>query len=71
MIIHKKNHGVQAFIVPIRDSKTLKLLPGIEAGDIGPKFGFSSKDNGFLILNKIEIPKRNMLRKFISVSKSG
>lgn len=29
MIIHKKNHGVQAFIVPIRDPKTFKLLPGI------------------------------------------
>lgn len=71
MIVHKKNHGVQAFIVPIRDPKTFKLLPGIDAGDIGPKFGFTTKDNGYLVMNKIEIPKRNMLRKFISVSKNG
>jgi acyl-CoA oxidase len=46
-------------------------LPGIEVGDIGPKFGFASKDNGYLIMNNITIPKTNMLRKFTSVSKTG
>lgn len=46
-------------------------MPGIEVGDIGPKFGFHSKDNGYLIMRDIVIPKTNMLRKFTSVSKTG
>lgn len=71
LIIHGKNHGVHSFIVPIRDLNTFELLPGIEAGDIGPKFGFHSKDNGYLIMNNVVIPKRNMLRRFVSVSKTG
>ena len=32
--------GIQAFYVPIRDIETHRPLPGIEIGDIGPKFGF-------------------------------
>ena len=70
LIIDNKNKGVHSFIVPIRD-KDLKLLPGVDAGDIGPKFGFHSKDNGYLILNKVRIPRENMLRRFISVTKEG
>lgn len=40
-------------------------------GDIGPKIGFNTKDNGYLILKNVVIPKSNMLRGFISVSKKG
>ena len=29
MIVKGEKHGVQSFIVPIRDVKTLKILPGI------------------------------------------
>ena len=43
------SHGVQNFIVPIRDLKTHLPLPGIEVGDIGAKFGYNAKDNGFKI----------------------
>jgi acyl-CoA oxidase len=46
-------------------------MPGIEAGDIGPKIGFHSKDNGYLILHNVVIPKKNMLRRYVSVSDSG
>jgi acyl-CoA oxidase len=71
LIIHGKNHGVHSFIVPVRDTTTLETLPGIEVGDIGPKIGFSTKDNGYLIMHNVVIPKRNMLRKFVSVNKKG
>jgi len=40
-------------------------------GDIGPKFGFNCKDNGYLIFNNIKIPRRNMLMKYHKVSKEG
>lgn len=65
-----KNHGVHAFIVPIRD-KDLNPLPGVEVGDIGPKIGFTSKDNGYLILKNVVIPRKNMLRRFVSISQKG
>ena len=70
LIVKGKNHGVHSFIVKIRDENH-KPLPGIEAGDIGPKIGFHSKDNGYLRFNNVRIPKKNMLRRYISVSKKG
>lgn len=71
LIVQGKKHGIHSFIVPIRDPKTFEPLPGIEVGDIGPKYGYHTKDNGYLIMNNISIPKTNMLRKFVSVSKTG
>jgi len=70
LIIKGKSFGVHAFIVQIRDSN-MKPMPGVEVGDIGPKIGFHSKDNGYLILNNVAIPRRNMLRRFVSVSQDG
>ena len=47
LIIGKKRYGVLPFIVQIRDTQTFKLMPGIKAGDIGPKIGFNNKNNGW------------------------
>jgi acyl-CoA oxidase len=46
-------------------------LAGVQVGDIGPKIGFHSKDNGYLIFNNVAIPRKAMLRRFVSVSKNG
>jgi acyl-CoA oxidase len=35
-----KFYGVQPFIVKIRDAETHHFVPGVEGGDIGPKFGY-------------------------------
>ena len=64
MIVDGKRHGVQNFVVPIRDVKTHLPLSGIEVGDIGPKFGYNSKDNGFLRLSNVRIPRNNMLSRY-------
>lgn len=69
LIINGKRYGVHAFLVPIRDPVTLQPLKGIEVGDIGPKNGFQSKDNGYVIFNNIRIPRKNMLMKYHVVSK--
>jgi acyl-CoA oxidase len=58
-------------LVPIRDPKTFKTFPGVEAGDIGPKLGFQNKDNGFAIFNNYRLPRKNMLMKYHIVSKNG
>ncbi|PWA32737.1 hypothetical protein CCH79_00012525, partial [Gambusia affinis] len=64
-------HGLHAFIVPIRDTKTHEPLPGIVVGDIGPKFGFNEVDNGFLKLENVRIPRENMMMKYSKVEPDG
>jgi acyl-CoA oxidase len=67
LIIEKKSYGPHLFIVQIRDLKTHLPLDNIHVGDIGPKFGFNTMDNGFLILNQVEIPHGNMLARYSRV----
>lgn len=49
----------------------MKPMPGIEVGDIGPKIGYCTRDNGYLILHKISVPRKNMLARYVSVDKNG
>ncbi|OWZ15351.1 Peroxisomal acyl-coenzyme A oxidase 1 [Phytophthora megakarya] len=76
-IVHAKlqidgeNKGVQAFIVPLRSTEDHMPLSGIEMGDIGPKVGFNSLDNGYAVFQNVRIPRRNMLMKYAKVRKDG
>ncbi|KAK3759079.1 hypothetical protein RRG08_010693 [Elysia crispata] len=63
--------GMQSFIVPIRDMETHNPLPGVTVGDIGPKFGYAAMDNGFLSLNKVRVPRENMLMRYSQVLEDG
>ena len=69
--IEDQDYGVQPFLVPIRDYDTHKHLPGIKTGDIGPKLGWGSSDNGWGIFNQVRIPRTNMLSRFSEVDKEG
>lgn len=40
-------------------------------GDIGPKFGMNSNDNGFLRFDHFRIPRENMLMRFSKVEPDG
>jgi alkylation response protein AidB-like acyl-CoA dehydrogenase len=53
--------GVHAFFVPLRDVTTHQPLPGITLGDIGPKLGFNSVDNGFASFHHHAVPRLNLL----------
>ncbi|KDO22826.1 hypothetical protein SPRG_11585 [Saprolegnia parasitica CBS 223.65] len=66
-----KDRGVQAFLVQLRDPATHATLPGLEIGDIGPKIGFQSVDNGYLVLHHVRIPRRHMLMRFAKVLPNG
>ncbi|XP_068626287.1 acyl-coenzyme A oxidase 1-like [Battus philenor] len=69
--ISGKNLGIHAFLVQIRDIETHMPLPGIKVGEIGPKFGFQTANNGFLGFNNFRIPRKNMLMKNSQVLKDG
>ena len=70
-IIKGKKAGVLPFIVQIRDFITHQPMSGIEIGDIGPKFGYFSKENGFLKFSNVRIPLENMPARFSEVSGDG
>jgi len=67
LIINGKMYGPHPFVVQIRDLKTHEPLENIHVGDIGPKFGYNTMDNGFLLFNKVKIPHQNMLARFSHV----
>lgn len=66
-----KHHGVQPFLVQLRDSETHKPLKGITIGEIGPKVGFATVNNGFLGFDNVRIPLKNMLMKNAQVLENG
>lgn len=67
LILGGKSYGPHPFVVQIRDLKTHEPLPNIHVGDIGPKFGYNTMDNGFLLFNHVKIPHVNMLNRFSGV----
>ena len=71
LIIEGKRHGVQPFIVPLRDLETHLPLKGVEVGDIGPKFGYNSKNNGYCRFDNLRIPRNNLLMRFVQVDREG
>ncbi|KAH9633539.1 hypothetical protein HF086_013216 [Spodoptera exigua] len=64
-------HGTHPFIVQIRDEDTHMPLPGITVGEIGPKMGFNTADNGFLGFDHYRIPRDHMMMKNAQVLKDG
>lgn len=64
LYIGGKNYGPHPFVVQIRDLKTHEPLPNVHVGDIGPKFGYNTMDNGFLLFKNVKIPHINMLARF-------
>ncbi|KAK7755299.1 hypothetical protein SLS62_002805 [Diatrype stigma] len=67
LIIGGKPYGPHPFVVQIRDLKTHEPLENVHVGDIGPKFGYNTMDNGFLLLNHVKVPHVAMLARFSRV----
>jgi len=47
LIIEGNAIGTMPFFVQIRDLKTWMPMKGIEMGDMGPKLGYNTKNNGY------------------------
>lgn len=61
LVIDGQDYGIQFFYAPIRDEETHLPLKGLEIGDLGPKFGYDSKDNGFIVFTHYRIPRTNLV----------
>ena len=46
-------------------------MPGVRTGDIGPKFGYHSKDNGWACFEHVRIPRENMLMGISHLDREG
>ena len=71
LYINSKCHGIQPFMVQLRDENTWEPLPGITIGEIGPKLGMKTVNNGYLGFNNVRIPRKNMLMKNNKVLADG
>jgi acyl-CoA oxidase len=71
LIIDDNSYGVLPFMVQLRDTNSFMPLPGIKCGDMGPKIGFNSKNNGWTSFDKVRIPRENMMMKYTKVAKDG
>ncbi|KAI8352171.1 acyl-CoA dehydrogenase/oxidase [Choanephora cucurbitarum] len=69
LISDGKDYGPHPFVVQIRSLEDHAPLKGITVGDIGPKFGFNTVDNGFILFDHVHVPHHAMLARYSSVDK--
>jgi acyl-CoA oxidase len=62
-----KSYGPHQFVAQVRDLKTKKPLEGIVIGDIGPKYGYTSMDNGYMLFKNYRVPHAALLAKHSGV----
>ncbi len=65
------DRGVHNFLVQTRSFEDHTLMPGVTCGDIGPKIGYNTADNGFAKFDHVKIPRRNMPMRFAFVDQNG
>ena len=70
-IVNGKNEGVNAFLVPIRDTKTHNPLPGVTIVDMGVKMGLNGVDNAALKYNNVRVPREFMMNRYADVTPEG
>jgi acyl-CoA oxidase len=71
LVTNGKDHGVHVFLVQLRDTETHALLPGVRAGDVGPKYGRNGIDNGWLQFHHARYPASVLLCRFAKVDADG
>lgn len=71
LLVGGTDYGVHAFLAPLRDPKTLAVVPNVRIADCGHKFGLNGVDNGRIWFDDLEIPRENLLNRFGDVRKDG
>lgn len=71
-VITKGKHvGVLPLFFQVRNMETHQLLPGVQAGDIGPKLGYSWKENGFMSFTNFKVPADSLLGRYTNIDTNG
>lgn len=70
LILGEHDHGIHAFLVPIRDEEGHRV-PGVTIADDGPKAGLNGVDNGSLSFDGVRVPVTALLDRFASISADG
>ncbi|MFD6566840.1 acyl-CoA dehydrogenase [Micromonospora profundi] len=70
LITDGQQHGVHAWLVPIRDERG-NPLPGVTIGDAGPKAGLLGVDNGRLSFDHVRVPRDMLLDRYGQVAEDG
>jgi acyl-CoA oxidase len=70
LITQGTNHGVHAWLVPIRDENG-NPCPGVTIGDDGPKAGLLGVDNGRLTFDHVKVPREMLLDRYGQVAEDG
>lgn len=70
LIVDRKEHGVHAFLVPIRHENG-EARAGITIEDCGPKEGLNGVDNGRLAFDQVRVGHDALLDRFAQVNRDG
>ncbi|TFV75025.1 acyl-CoA oxidase [Blastococcus sp. CT_GayMR19] len=70
LITQGKNHGVHAWLVPIRDEQG-QSCPGVTIEDDGAKAGLNGVDNGRLTFDHVQVPRDMLLDRYGQVAADG
>lgn len=71
LMIKDESYGIHAFFFRIKDQDSHQPLKGVEVGDIGTKYGYFAKDNGYMLFKKFRVPRTAILSKYVNVTKDG
>ena len=71
LLVGDKNLGPHPFFVQLRSLIDHTPLDGIETGDVGPKLGYNSMDNGYALFHGVRIPRTHMLMGYAQLSREG
>ncbi|RBY74949.1 acyl-CoA oxidase [Blastococcus sp. TF02-09] len=70
LVTQGTNHGVHAWLVPIRDEQG-NPMPGVTIEDDGPKAGLLGVDNGRLTFDHVSVPRDMLLDRYGQVAEDG
>jgi acyl-CoA oxidase len=70
LIVDGESHGVHAFVVPLRDSRS-RICEGVRIEDNGHKMGLNGVDNGLIWFENVRVPRDALLNRYGDVSAEG